>query len=209
MTAARNPKVLPVESLTDWFRESIESAMRNQRVETIDGTSQYMVNLLTVFARSDRLYQATPDGYQLPPLAFLYADAVESSDARERELALQRLGDVALFIAGFFADSLARKLVDVDYYSRMGGAAYGTLADQPVATQRARALVDVFRELAAKFTAFVDVLAEVADAARVFTEADILRLYEIWMKTGSQRAEKLLRSLGIEPSRQATTEFVQ
>jgi len=37
---------------------------------------------------------------------------------------MQRLGDTALFIAGVFADSLNRKLVDVDYYVAMGGTAY-------------------------------------------------------------------------------------
>ncbi len=31
------------------------------------------------------------------------------------------------------------------------------------------------------------------------TDADILRLYEIWMKTGSQRAHGLLSRLGVQP----------
>jgi len=33
---------------------------------------------------------------------------------------LQRLGDVSLFIAGFFARSFARKLIDIDYHIAMG-----------------------------------------------------------------------------------------
>ena len=44
-------------------------------------------------------------------------------------LAGQRLGDVSLFIAGFFARSFARKLIDVDYHIAMGGNAYSSLAD--------------------------------------------------------------------------------
>jgi hypothetical protein len=31
------------------------------------------------------------------------------------------------------------------------------------------------------------------------TDADILRLYEIWMKTGSARAHGLLKQLGVQP----------
>jgi hypothetical protein len=31
------------------------------------------------------------------------------------------------------------------------------------------------------------------------SDADILRLYEIWMKTGSQRAHGLLNRLGVQP----------
>jgi hypothetical protein len=39
----------------------------------------------------------------------------------------------------------------------------------------------------------------VAGASR---DKDILRLYELWLTTGSQRAARLLRLLGIEPSQQ-------
>jgi hypothetical protein len=31
------------------------------------------------------------------------------------------------------------------------------------------------------------------------SDADILRLYEIWMKTGSPRAHGLLKKLGVQP----------
>jgi hypothetical protein len=41
-------------------------------------------------------------------------------------------------------------------------------------------------------------LGEIGDAAYVYTQRDILRLYEIWLKTGSARARRLLRRLGIE-----------
>ena len=45
---------------------------------------------------------------------------------------LKKLGDRSLYISGFFADSLQRKVVDVDYYAEMGGVAYGALADSAV-----------------------------------------------------------------------------
>ena len=38
--------------------------------------------------------------------------------------AVLQIGDVSLFTSGFFADSLRGKLVDVDYYVNIGGAAY-------------------------------------------------------------------------------------
>jgi hypothetical protein len=45
----------------------------------------------------------------------------------------------------------------------------------------------------------VDALNEVSDMSYRHTDADILRLYEIWMKTGSPRAGGLLRRLGVQP----------
>jgi hypothetical protein len=43
--------------------------------------------------------------------------------------------------------------------------------------------------------------------AHTHSDRDILRLYEIWMKTGSRRAQTLLRKLGVEPALAARTPF--
>jgi hypothetical protein len=45
----------------------------------------------------------------------------------------------------------------------------------------------------------VDALNEVSEMSYHHTDADILRLYEIWMKTGSPRAHGLLKQLGVQP----------
>jgi hypothetical protein len=82
----------------------------------------------------------------------------------------------------------------------MGGRAYGTLAD----TLRAPALPEVFAELAKKFQRLVDVLNEVAETAHVHSDKDVLRLYEIWLKTGSPRAHGILRRLGVAPIAQSS-----
>ena len=79
----------------------------------------------------------------------------------------------------------------------MGGCAYGTLAIG-LARGRRQVLSSVFAELAAKFQPLVDALAEIGDSARRYTQADVLRLYEIWLKTGSPRARGLLQQLGVE-----------
>jgi hypothetical protein len=34
----------------------------------------------------------------------------------------------------------------------------------------------------------------------VWSSKDILRLYELWLKTGSRRAQGLLQQLGVQPS---------
>ena len=69
------------------------------------------------------------------------------------------------------------------------------------------ALAGVFGELAAKFQLLVDALNEVSEMAYTHTDRDILRLYEIWLKTGSRRAQALLRKLGVEPALSAHTTF--
>jgi hypothetical protein len=116
---------LDVRNLREFFRDSVHSALERQHVQVDDHTEYYVVSLLTTFARSEELYEATPDGPRLRPLALMFAEAVEASTPERRSRALQRLGDVSLFVAGFFARGFARKLVDIDYHIAMGGSAYG------------------------------------------------------------------------------------
>jgi hypothetical protein len=189
--------VLAVANLTEYFREALHGALAHQHVAVEDQTEQYVVNLLTLFARAEHVYAGTPSGPRMPPLAPLFAAALEAATPAEREHALQRLGDLSLFFAGFFAHGFARRLVDIDYHIAMGGRAYGTLA-QSLARTRHRALAQVYAELAAKFQPLVDALGEISDAARIYTQRDVLRLYEIWLRTGSARARALLRTLGVE-----------
>jgi hypothetical protein len=199
MEVAPDKSLVAVTNLREFFHDSVQAALRKQHVDVDDHTEHYVVNVLTMFARSDELYEQTPEGARLKPLAHMLAAAAEAPTPQLRDQALRRLGDVSLFIAGFFAQSFARKLVDVDYHIAMGGRAYGTLADSMRNSIRGQAIAAVFLELAQKFQRLVDVLNDVAEMAYEHSDKDILRLYEIWMKTGSPRAFNILRRLGVEP----------
>jgi len=196
---AASERVVQVHNLRDYFRESIDSVIDNQGVDVDPHAAHYVVNLLTLFARSEDLYEDHGEAYGLKPLALMMADAAAASNVVERTFSLQRIGDVALFISGFFADGLAHKLVDLDYYINMGGTAYGSLSEEIRGTARGRALADVYRELARKFQIVVDVLNEVRDSARCSSDIDLLRTYEVWLRTGSKRAAGLLRKNGVVP----------
>jgi len=200
-------KVLPVANLREFFRDSVHGALEKQHVAVEAQTEQYVVNLLTLYARSEALYERTGDGSaQLKPLALMLVEALEAPGPAARNRALQRLGDVSLFIAGFFARSFASRLVDIDYHIAMGGRAYGTLAAS-TSRGRERVLGAVFAELAAKFQPLVDALNEVSECSYAHSDRDILRLYEIWLKTGSARCRALLKRLGVEPTRAGGTAF--
>ncbi len=192
-------KVVAIPNLKEFFRESVSDALSKQKVSVEEHTAHYVVNLLTMFARSEDLYEKTASGMQLKPLALMLSDALEAPSSDHRNRYLQRLGDVALFISGCFADSLSVKLVDLDYYISMGGNAYGHLSHSMRGSVRGQAFRQVFQELAEKFQLLVDVLHEMSDATRGSSDKDILRLYEVWLKTGSRRTEDLLRRLGVHP----------
>ena len=207
-----SPRVVPVSNLREYFHDALQGALERQHLAVEDQTEHYVVNLLTLFARSDALYEQPAEsaksdrGTRLKPLVVMLTEALEAPTPTDRHRGLQRLGDVSLFVAGFFAQSFARKLVDIDYHIAMGGRAYSSLADA-LARTRSRVLGHVFAELAEKFQPMVDALNDISEASYNHSDKDILRLYELWLKTGSRRSFDILKRLGVDPTPSARTAF--
>jgi len=198
--------VLPVTNLREFFKDALHGALEKRHLAVEDQTEHYVVNLLTLFSRSEELYDTTSEGPRLKPLVVMLSEALEARSEGDRNRGLQRLGDVSLFVAGFFAQSFARKLIDVDYHIAMGGRAYAALADA-MSRGKGRVLGQVFGELANNFQPMVDVLNEVSETSYTHSDKDILRLYEVWLKTGSKRCYEILKRLGVQPTSAAGTAF--
>src|ERR1700684_4073480 len=95
-------RVLPVSNLREFFKDTLHEALLRQHLAVEDQTEQYVVNLLTLFARSEALYETTPEGLRLKPLVSMLCAALEAPRGSAlSHRALQRLGDVSLFVAGF------------------------------------------------------------------------------------------------------------
>jgi hypothetical protein len=178
----------------EFFREQLETAMEHQKVSTSAFTEHYLVHLLAGCVHAERLPQPEP-GFDETPLALMYVRALHAS-RRERAQLLRALGDTALFVSGFFGDSLARGLADQAYYRAMGGQAYARLSEQPGGSGYGP---EVYGELSLRFTQFADVLAEISESTRLTSVASVLQLYERWIQTGSPRAARLLQDQGLVP----------
>lgn len=205
--------VVITSDVQKFFHGCVVGALENQHVDADAHTVLYIVNLLGQFARSEHFYDKTQarsgedERRDVRPLALQFADALDSRSDADRLSILKRLGDISLYIAGFFSPSLHRKTVGVDYYINMGGSAYGSASDMVRGTLRGDVFGPIFEELAQKFECFVDVLGEVSERSGVSRDSDILRLYETWLRTGSPRAEQKLSELGIHPTESAKTRF--
>lgn len=193
----QSERLITGTNLREYFQHTIDDALTTRGVDAAVETVYYIVNLLTVFQRADRLYEQTGEGLELKPLAVMYAEALEIPHPDQRNQVVQRLGDIALFIAGIFSESLQRKLIDIDYYIAMGSNAYGYLSDAMRGSHRGNAFCAIFNELSSKFPEFVAALSEVHDGSSLRSNSDILRIYELWLRTGSRRAERRLRELGV------------
>lgn len=187
-------------SSAEYFKQLVDTALEHQRLQVGELTSFYLVNLLCGYVRFDERCPAPLDD---EPLALRLARALDSAGAEQRAH-LRQLGDLSLFVSGFFSDSLNRKVVDVDYYVSMGGYAYASLS-----RQESEAIAGVFAELADRFSSLVDVLAEISEQSALTSNANLLRLYERWLRTGSRRTGQMLAERGIVPNASIGPRFIQ
>lgn len=179
--------------LDAYFRDHVDKALKEEHLEPNPPTGEYLVRLLAAYAA-----QPIEDR----PLALRLFEAL-GAPPRERRAQLREIGDTSLYLSGFWADSLASKAVDVDYYIEMGGAAYGELAR---ASREANALpiAAVFAELATHFARFVEVLMIISHrTCRNRGNRDVVRLYERWLRTKSRWAARSLVEVGVMPPRRA------
>jgi hypothetical protein len=178
------------QSPVEFFKEQVEAACARQRLHPQPLTSYYVVSLLSDFTH---LGMAAAGASVGEPLGVKLLRALDSGGSIQR-LGLKQVGDAALFISGFFSDSLRGRLIDVDYYVSLGGYAYRSLGTSD------DTLSPIFSELSDKFVAFVDVLSEVSARTQLTNDADLLRLYEKWLRTGSRHNGELLAEHGIVPN---------
>jgi hypothetical protein len=182
-------------SLKEFFRHLLTDVTRRQNVDLNESTEFYVVNLLSEFADSTKLFQDVDGHAEQEPLAVLYHRALQQ--ARDQRIhTLRRLGDVSLYRAGFFSPSLRSSAVGANYYIQMGGAAYGQVASMISASS----FSDVYRELEEKFARIVDVLEEISARGMVSPGAQgALQVYEAWSRTGNDRLEQVLVEAGVLP----------
>lgn len=194
---SNTPSLVTEDNLQAFFHDSIKDAARSRRLDTGDATLHYLTHLLADYAKAERLFDQTGGRPRLRPLAMIYQDALQAPSVTERRLWLQRLGDLALFVAGWFSGRLSRRLTDLDYCIAMGGNAYGYLHETTGGSTRDRALREIFGELAQGFDRFVDLLASITRQA-AGQDHDVLDLYGQWLATGSPALGRRLQALGVD-----------
>ncbi len=192
MTLVLSEGIAIQTDLFSFFRDRVGEAAEHQRAGVSDRALFYLAQLLTEVGHDE---EPTPSGGET--LAELHVQAALAPPGQAVTL-LKRLGDCSLLLTGFFREQLARRRLSRDYCARMGGGAYQRLERMFPGDD---SLAPVFGELAQRYDACAEVIAEVRDEAAVRSDTDAIRLYEEWMRTGSPRVGERLRTLGLLPIR--------
>jgi hypothetical protein len=178
----------PCTNVEAFFVEHVHEAMRELRVETKAETRGYLVKLLSGFSVS----------HQAPSLSESLAGRLQQAlevSGPERLARLRGLGDVALFICGFFPDSFDRRGLSRSYVVALGGRAYLVVGREA----RDQGRGELFVELGDRFHDMARVLDEVRERTAMCTDGALVRLYERWCKSGSPALSGRLRRRGVHP----------
>lgn len=192
--------VILATNLGDYFEGEVKDTARKQGLSVSPFASSYLAKMLTRFADA-RSYLAQRHSdedkktQEIPTLALLWLEGF-SKTVVEQLNQYQYLGDVALFTSGYFGERLDRSLVDMDYYMAMGGRAYERAGKLRESIQAERT-VNVFFELSGQFQGFVEVVAEISDRTLLANDKDLLKLYEKWCRTDSERIRRMLAENGV------------
>ncbi len=203
--------IVAAGSVNEFFLEVVEDAIKARRVEATDGATSYLVCLLSDYAKPDVRAEEPLER----PLSFLLDEALHTVEPGPRFDRLRALGDGVLYACGFFGEHFEARGVATTYVMGIGTTAYGAASSMlrvpSSSAEEAKpgkaAALDIYGELSSKFADFVEVLSEVADATSVAgahaaaSSRQVLKLYERWRKTGSDRIAQALGAHGLVPGR--------
>lgn len=188
--SSRDSSTLIEGNLRNFFRGMILDAAENQRADLNPAIVQYVTEVLVAFHDTARLF--VQQGVRIPVLADMLSDALEA-DFYRRVVLLRQMGDTSLMVSGYFPEALARRAIDLSYYRNMGELAYSQLGsltqDSPV-----------FDTLSEKFVILSELISEVSEAT-LKRDQSILKLLELYTKTGSDKALYKLKQSGVIPLR--------
>lgn len=181
----------------EFFIKRVRSACLNQKLEIDTHTEFYLVRLLSDFCRPEHrnaLYAENKTAF-----AIHYLESLQQHP-KEKIPNLKQLGDLILYLTGFFQESFRRHHLNLEYYYTLGGSAYHKLHILSEQDRMLETFQETFLELAQQFPNFVEILCEISESSGLQTDSDLLRLYERWLTTGSQRLLNKLQAAGIHPT---------
>lgn len=184
-------ETIRTEKPIEMFKEWVTEAAQQQHIDPGSDSCCYVVHLLDQFVRPEGLYGDVGNRPEHPLGPLLFAAA--RAHGAERFMLLRAVGDLSLFLTGVFYGSLNRRRVSADYYSQLGGAAYG----QAAAACRSKSNAELFEELAGSFVTLTMVLHFVSRRCALDVRPDLLALHDRFENDADEHSAAMLRGYGV------------
>ena len=163
----------------EFFNEALGEAMERRRVSVSPFVHAYLVRLL--------LWQIDSGHHPDEILAYLFLEA-KRTGGYTGALKMSAVGDRALVFCGLWWERQyrLRRPFDAKYHIDLGRSAYRAVGGA------------VFEELSKKFEWLVDALNELC-ITRVMTNRELVRMFELYERTKSTQAARVLLAHGVSP----------
>ncbi len=114
-------------NLEGFFYENLSQLNRKITRPLSDPFIIYTSKVMGRFGLSEEFFQREEDGRIREKILGKMLLETSHMPLPQRKRSLREVGDLSMFICGYFAESLNNKLVDLSYYQSLGKSAYNQL----------------------------------------------------------------------------------
>ena len=179
--------------IQEFFMQEIKKASVHIGIRLSDLIEFYIVSLLTNFEKTESLFIHREDHFEEEPLALMLARAIDGDIATQIK-ELKKIGDTALYTTGFFSEHIVNKAVKLSYYVDMGSNAYSLLSEKFAGN---KTFEELYNDLASQFVDIAHIIGEISIPENVASNIDLLKLYELYLRSGDEKLRTILLKEGI------------
>jgi hypothetical protein len=170
---------LPTSSLSAFYT-LVEEARQLSMSRVNDELQSYLVLLLMQWVKSPQIADNI--------FALDFLENIKKTRTANLQV-LREIGDKCLIFSGLFPGNARRRLVNVSYYVQLGQNAYLTLS-----RHSHDKLSELYEKLGQNFVPLMDILHTIREMDRKGNALDLLEAEDLWNKTHSDHALKILRT---------------
>lgn len=189
--------MLVVKNINSEIYDIVCENEKNVSIVLDDYSKLYLLNTIKGLMEREDFFYSNIIGQDALGEAFMKAF---TKDLLGKIQALKAVGDLCLIYSGFFPDKFNKKLVDIDYFIKLGQVSFLTLHRIYTNINSLSDLKNLYLSVYREFTKIVTVMLEIAKRFNLFDENNLLKIYERWQKTGLVTLYNILRSNKIIPT---------
>lgn len=119
-------KIILSTSLQGYFFQGLAELNKKSLCPVPESVIFYSSDVLGKFTHSEHFFEMSEGKVREKILGMKLLEATHLT-REEQKRAYKEVGDMSLMVCGYFAESVSKKIIDVQYYAQLGKMAYGYL----------------------------------------------------------------------------------